>query len=139
MKELKGVDIDVHAILGRPEVHILGRSTSSIEDQQMFLETRRACLKQTKESLCTANEVQVHDIVRFFYGDGPAAQFEAGHKIGGYHCCVGCGANSNRFADIAYCYRAPKPTLRERHEFVIQGRAWKKGGQTTWKHMSCIV
>ena len=69
------------------------------------------------------------DVVRFFYGDGPAAQFEAGHKQGGTFCCTGCGADSGRFSDIAYCYRAPKPTLKERQEFVLQGRAWKRGGE----------
>ena len=113
MKELKGVDIDVQAVLAQPEVHILGRSTSSIEDQKMFLDTRRECLRQMGERLCTKKGVQVHDIVCFFYGDGPAAQFEAGQKMGGHYPCVGCGANSNRFPDIAYCYQAPKPTLQE--------------------------
>lgn len=87
LKELQGVDIDVQAILAQPEVHILGRSTSSIEDQKMFLDTRRECLRQMEERLCTMKGVQVHDIVRFFYGDGPAAQFEAGHKMGGYYPC----------------------------------------------------
>jgi hypothetical protein len=49
----------------------------------------------------------------WFYGDGPAAQFEAGYKQGGGHyCCVGCGADHGRFSDIAYCYRPPKPSLK---------------------------
>jgi hypothetical protein len=70
----------------------------------------------------------VYDVVRFFYGDGPAAQFEAGHKQEGTYCCVGCGADSGRFSDIACRYRSPKPSLKERQEFVLQRKAWRKGG-----------
>ena len=81
-----------------------------------------------EETMKTQNGIEVYDILRFFYGDGPAAQFEAGHKQGGNFCCIGCGAHSSRFEDIAYCYRAPKSTLQERQEFVLQGEAWKKGG-----------
>ena len=125
MKEVKGVDIDVPMVLETPEVHILGRSTSSIEDQLLFMETRRECLKEVGERLLTRRGVPVRDLVRFFHGDGPAAQFEAGNKQGGIYCCVGCGADSSRFTDIAYSYRAPKPTLKERQEFVLHGRVWK--------------
>ena len=64
----------------------------------------------------------------FFYGDGPAAQFEAGQKQGGTYCCVGCGEDSSRFSDIDWSYRAPKRNLLEQQEFVLQGKAWKKGG-----------
>ena len=99
MKNLKGVDVDVPAILDEAEVHILGRSSSSTNDQLMFIETRRECLKEIKEKVCTSNGVEVVDVIRFFYGDGPAAQFEAGHKQGGTYCCVGCGAESGRFSD----------------------------------------
>ena len=81
-----------------------------------------------RETLKTATEVEVHNVVRFFHGDGPAAQFEAGHKQGGTYCCIGCGADSGCFADIAYSYRAPKRSLLERQEFVLQGTAWRKGG-----------
>ena len=128
MKNLKGVDVDVPAILDEAEVHILGRSSSSTKDQLMFIETRRECLKEIKEKVCTSNGVEVVDVVRFFYDDGPAAQFEAGHKQGGTYCCVGCGAESGRFSDIAYSYRSQKLSLKERQEFVVQGKAWKKGG-----------
>ncbi len=130
MKAIKGVDTDVPAILEAPEIHILGRSTSSTEDQLLFQETRRECLKEVGDRIVTKKGVPVKDVVRFYHGDGPAAQFEAGHKQGGTYCCAGCGADSNRFNDLAYSYRAPKPTLKERQEFVLKGRAWKQGGKT---------
>lgn len=120
MKELKNTNIDVPAILQQVEVHILGRSFSSTEDQLMFMEARRECLKEMREKVCTENSVEVIDIVRFFSGDGPAAQFEAGNKQGGTYCCTGCGADSGRFSDIAYSCRAPKPTLKECQELVLE-------------------
>ena len=134
MKTLKGVDIDVPATIEKPDVHIFARSSSSTEDQLLFVETRRECLKHMKETLRTTTGVEVHDVVRFFYGDGPAAQFEAGHKQGGTYSCVGCGADSGRFTVIAYSYRSPKRSLLERQEFVLQGKEWRKGGSCTYMY-----
>ena len=128
MKNFKGVEIDVPTIVGKPEVYILGRSTSSTVDQLHFIATRRECL-QDISILHTRTGTPVCDVVRFFYGDGPAAQFEAGHKQGGTYCCTGCKADSCRFSEIAYCYRAAKHTLKERQEFLLQGKVWKKGGE----------
>lgn len=87
------------------------------------------CLQEMGQKLHKRMGIPVSDVLRFFYGDGPAAQFEAGHKQGGPYCCTGCVAQSGRFADIAYCYRAPKPTLKERQDFVLQGKARKRGGK----------
>ena len=74
-----------------------------------------------------ANGVVVTDIVRFFHGDGPAQQFEAGHFIGGNYCCVGCGAHSSCFDDVVHSCRSEKHNLQSRQNFVIKGHAWKKG------------
>lgn len=81
MTALKGVRIDVPALLNEAEVHILGRSSSSLQDQLAFIETRRESLKDIKEKVCTSNGVEVIDVVRFFYGDGPAAQFNSLHAV----------------------------------------------------------
>ena len=124
-QEMKGINIDVPAMVEKSEVHIIGRSSSSTQDQLLFVDIRRECMQQMSTLITTAG-VEVRDIVRFFYGDGPAAQFEAGQKQGGSYCCVGSGAHSGRFTDIAYCYRAPKQSLQERQEFVLQGSAWRK-------------
>lgn len=130
MRSLKGIQMNVPAIVEKPEVHIFARSSSSLGDQLMFVEARRECLKEIRQRITAADGTEFQDIVRFFYGDGPAAQFESGHKLGGNYPCVGCGAHSGRFTDIAYCYRAPKPTLQERQEFVLQGKAWKQSGKS---------
>ena len=67
MKELKNVTIDVPAILDNAEVHILGRSSSTTEDQLMFVETRQNCLKEIGERVCTNSGIEVIDKVHFFY------------------------------------------------------------------------
>ena len=52
-------------------------------------------------------------------------QFEAGNKIGGYYCCVGCEAHSSWFNDLTYCFHARHLTVLERQEFILKGEAWK--------------
>lgn len=97
-----------------PELHILGRSSSSHEDQALFTECRNECLSKLSTPLHLSNGMKVVDILRFFHGDGLAQQFEAGNSIGGAYCCVGCGVNSNRMDDIAYSYRCQSRSLQER-------------------------
>ena len=48
----------------------------------------------------TPHKMQLNDILRFFHGDGAAMKFEAGNKIGGHYCCVGCEAYSSCFDDL---------------------------------------
>ena len=66
----------------------------------------------------TMSGVPVQDIGLFFHSDGPATQFDIGEK----NSCVGCGAESSRFDDLAYCLN--HHLLR--HEFVLKGDMWKK-------------
>lgn len=126
MKTMTGVEVDVPTLVETPEIHILGRSGSSLNEQAQFSKTRRECLEDLSISLQTATGITINDICRFFHGDGPAAQFETGHNIGGNYSCAGCGAKSSCFDDLAYCYRCPKPSLAERQQFVLQGKVWKQ-------------
>ena len=125
VQTLYEADIDVPSVVENPEVHILARSRSTAGDQAMFNETRRECLLELSKELTTETGVPGKDCLRFFHADGPAAQFVAGNKQGGHFCCVQCGATSDRFDDICYCYHSPTRTLAERQEFVLQGTVWK--------------
>lgn len=71
---------------------------------------------------------KVNDKLRFFHGDGPAQQIEAGSKLGGNYPCVGCTSHSCMFSDLAHTFRSDTLTLSERQKFVTAGKAWKKGG-----------
>ena len=97
---LYGADIDVPSVVEKPEIHILARSRSTAGDQATFNETRRECLMELSTELTTETGVPVKDCLRYFHADGPAAQFEAGNKLGGHFCCVQCGATSDRFDDM---------------------------------------
>ncbi len=114
----KGVDIDVQTIVEMPEIHILARSGSSLHDQRMFNECRRQSLTKFSSTIYTQKGIPIKDNIRFFHGDGPAQQFEAGNKVGGYYSCVGCDACSTRFDDISYCFRAKPVTLQDRQDFI---------------------
>ena len=141
----KGENIDVPPVVEDPELHILGRSSSSLWDNLHYIQCRRECLLGLHEGLLSKAGILVHNVQHFFHGDGPAMQFEAGNKIGGYYCCVGCDAHSFRFSDLAYCFRARSCTLSERQEFILQGEAWKHkqvntiskllSSELSWKNM----
>ncbi len=121
-------EIDIQSTVEAPAIHILGRSSSSVEDQALFSVTRKECLSMLNTPLTLSDGRKVRDIVRFFHGDGPAQQFEAGNSIGGNYCCIGCGVKSDRIDDIAYAYRCKTLDLQQRQEFLLQGIAWKKIG-----------
>ena len=73
-----------------------------------------------------SNGDAINDVIRFFHGDAPAQQFEAGHSIGGKYFCVGCGAQATLIDDIGHCYRRKQHSLEDRQKFVLTGKTWKK-------------
>jgi len=72
---------------------------------------------------CSCLDPYNQDVVRFFHGDGPAQQVEAGSKMGGTYPCVGCTARCSMFDDVAYSFRAKKHSIADRQTFVIEGKA----------------
>ena len=128
-KELEshGITLDVESVVEEPEIHILGRSKSSLRDQCMFTECRLNCLLEMSP-IPTSEGVFVSDIFRFFHGDGPAQQFEAGQHVGGDYFCIGCTVESSRADDLVHSFRCHQLSYSERREFVLKGQAWKKGG-----------
>lgn len=129
MEAKTGRKVDVQSVVEAPQIHILGRSSSSIEDQLKFNVCRVQSLADLASHLKTNAGTTVQDILRFFHGDGPAQQFEAGHKQGGNYSCTGCGSLTARFDDLTYCHYSPKLSFLERQEFVLQGHAWRKKGK----------
>ena len=127
MKE-KGVNIDVTKAAEQPHVYILARSRSSLREQAVFHKYRSDDLHNLKDKVALSNGVTIEDKLRYFYGDEPAQQVEAGSKQGGYYPCVGCTAKSTMFDDIAYSYRCNHMTVADRQKFVLKGQAWKQQG-----------
>ena len=67
---------------------------------------------------------KILDVLRFFHGDGPAQQFEAGNSVGGAYFCVGCGVNWNRVDDIAYASRCELKSLQQRQCKTFCSKVW---------------
>ena len=44
----------------------------------------------------------INDIARFFKGDSPARQFEAGQQKGGNFFCTSCSIHSNHVKNICF-------------------------------------
>lgn len=63
----------------KPEIHLLAHSESTDVEQMMYNEPRTETFLDMDTTIATLN-YQVTDIVRFFHGDAPARQFEAGNK-----------------------------------------------------------
>ena len=64
---LKGIDIDVSTLVESPEIHILGRSSFSLDNQAEFNTTRNQFLQDLSVSLKTTSGVPVQDICQFFH------------------------------------------------------------------------
>ena len=68
----------------------------------------------------------MNDIVRFFHGDGPAQQFEAGNKIGGYHLLRWLRCTQYTLlmtSPIAFDHATS--LYLDRQEFLLEGERWK--------------
>lgn len=129
MEKQTGIQVDVPTMVEHPEIHIIARSGSSISDQKLFNECRQESLKDLSEELTTNDKIPIKDVVRFFHGDGPAQQYEAGHKCGGTYSCVACGEKTECFDDFCYCHHALKRNFAECQKFVTKGTVWKRRGK----------
>ena len=101
---------DVQSIVEKPELHIIARSSASLDDQALFNQSRLECIKELSDPLFTTTGIPVHYIVHFFHGDGPAQQFEAGNNIGP---CVCCTVNADSIRNLACVLMSNKNTNRK--------------------------
>ena len=76
----------MQSIVERPYIYILARSGASVKDQLLYVPTRCEDVTELSEPLEISldGKIQTYcDKLRFFTGDGPARQLEAGQQIGG--------------------------------------------------------
>ena len=86
MEQRTGVRMNVQTLVERPEIR---RSGASITDQMQYNQCRQDCMRATSQPIETESKIAISDAIRFFHGDGPAQQYEGGHKQGGIYSCVG--------------------------------------------------
>ena len=77
-KEITRIDINVQADIQKTQIHILTKASFSIEDQLLHSGTRLEYIKELDIELEISNGRKTIDKLRFFHGDNPNAQLEAG-------------------------------------------------------------
>lgn len=76
-----GVKCSVQSMVEKPELYLLARCPSN-DQQILYCDTRMEDVLDLKTPVTTENGINITDVMRFFKGDGPASQFEAGQQKG---------------------------------------------------------
>ena len=110
----------MQAIVERPETYLLANCHDTIEDKLTFVECRREDIDDLayKLDLSDTDNRKVHDRLRFFTGDEPERQFEAGQSIGGTYPCTGCSVPASSFTDLTRSFRSEPRSLEQRRQLV---------------------
>lgn len=132
----KGNNVDVISIVEKPEIHLLAQNGSSDSEQMLYNEPRSESLIDIDVPISTSSNHPVTDTVRFFHGDLPAREFEAGHNRGGNYPCTACQTNVHRYDDLTYVFRMKMVTLENHQKFMLDGNAWKRGGSRPFQGLT---
>ena len=135
--ELNGKD--VQDLVEKPHIYIMARCRDTIEDQLMYSETRLEDVRQLDIQLLSRQNARIKDVCRFFHGDHPSQEVEAGEQIGGGYGCCGCTGASTNYINHVGSLRATHITLEERRKKVLEGPAGRErrnGGVHPFKNMS---
>ena len=87
---ITGKKVNIQSLVEAPSLYIVARSSSCDEDQLCYIETRLDCLEELSDPTTTTTGVPVADKMRFFHGDSPSRQYEAGQLKGGNFYCAVC-------------------------------------------------
>lgn len=74
--------VNVQATVEAPYVYLLARSGSAVKDQLLYVPTRLEDVVELDTHL-SVQGLEYKDHLRFFSGDTPARQMEAGQQCGG--------------------------------------------------------
>ena len=78
--------------------------------------------------LDAAGGVKVFDVLKYFKGDKPAAEFKAGISCGGTYPCVGCICSASQFGDFAHATSCKQRSLESNQEVALKGKFGKRVG-----------
>ena len=121
--EMTGEHVSVQSIIESPELYIIGRCRSN-DEQMGYIETRNEDLLELNKEI-TLNDINIHDTMRMFHGDGPAVQLESGHQKGGHYFCPTCDIFLYRSDELSYSYSLPVNTFTEKQQHVLKGKFGK--------------
>ena len=124
---------DVQSEIEKPELYLFGRCPSN-EQQMLYGDTRNEDIKTTKYPT-KIGDICIQDIIRFFHGDGPACQLEAGQQKGGDFPCWVCPINMNSSNDVAHVFYQPIMGIKERIRKVLMTKSSKDKTKLNNLHM----
>ena len=97
-------------------------------------DTRNEDIKTTKFPT-KIGDICIQDIIRFFHGNGPACQLEAGQQKGGDFPCWVCPINMNSSNDVAHVFYQPIMGIKERIREVLMTKSSKDKTKLNYLHM----
>ena len=120
-----GKIINIQAVVEAPIWYIFDRC-SATDELLMYSELRINDISKMKDPV-KVNKIEIYDEIRFFKGDGPAAQFEAGQQMGGNHLCWICDINSVGHYNYSYSLHRTCSDLQfDKKKFFLQNNQRKK-------------
>ena len=125
-EEITGEKVSIQAQVEAPQLHIIARSSSTVEEQLCYVETRTDCLQELSNPLANKSGIEFVDMMRFFHGDSPARQFECGQQKGGNYYCSLCKASAKRVYELDYSFHCAHLSLADRQELVLKGALGRK-------------
>ena len=121
IKKKTGIDINVQADFEKPQIDIITKISSSIENQLLHSATRLECIKGLDLELEISNGHKIIDKLRFFHGDDPSAQLEAGKQKGGNYFCPICPIKATQTYSLRTLFSAEVETLEMKQKKVLDG------------------
>ena len=115
----------MQALVEKHFLYILGQSSCSDVEHLSYMPTRIQDLDTLK-----TQEGSIQYAVRFFSGDGPVRQFEAGYQRGGNYSCL-CGIRAKDHFNLECAFRSRFPTLEDRMKTFRGGQLWKRCSLTS--------
>ncbi|CAG2231598.1 unnamed protein product [Mytilus edulis] len=116
--------VDVQAIVERPNLYIFGQSGSKDTEQVSYTPTRTEDLEELRNGVIFDGIPYTFQL-RFFSGDGPARQFEAGQQRGGNYSCL-CGVHSKNHINLECCFKRTPSDLEDRRAVFLKGESLVK-------------
>ena len=73
-----------------------------------------SCIQEIVKNLKTSKGNEILDTLRFFHGDNPAREVEAGQQKGGHYYCSNCGWHATRVNELDHALNCPLISFEDR-------------------------
>nr|XP_047138548.1 uncharacterized protein LOC124814672 [Hydra vulgaris] len=107
----------IQAVVEAPIWYIFGRC-SATDETLVYSEQRLNDIIQMKDPIKNS-EIEIYDEMRFFKGDGPSAQFEAGQQKEGNYVCWICDINVVEHSNYSCLLNRACINLQDRQDKVL--------------------